>query len=247
MLKATFSPDGRTITANDEGRHVLYRIDVATRKVIWSYGHLGVKSSARGYLNTPDDAYPLAFEGETRWVTAYATSRLRKMGSDPLAVRPLDATVPLRLVLSRVSYPVRNVVTIRVTTPRRITIALDTLTGRFDPRRSGPVDTSWAQAASVVVEPGEQLVKLRIPWDLADSVAPLTNWAHLIQGRPVNIYHAIHVRRLRQMASLVAISRFESYARIWTEDMCAWASMPRYAGLLTTDDAGAVARPSVHC
>ena len=58
-----------------------------------------------------DDAYPLAFEGETRWVTAYATSRLRKMGSDPLAVRPLDATVPLRLVLSRVSYPVRNVVT----------------------------------------------------------------------------------------------------------------------------------------
>ena len=50
-----------------------------------------------------DDAYPLAFEGETRWVTAYATSRLRKMGSDPLAVRPLDATVPLRLVLSRVS------------------------------------------------------------------------------------------------------------------------------------------------
>jgi outer membrane protein assembly factor BamB len=57
---AFFSPDGRTITANDEGRHVIYRIDVATRKVIWSYGHLGVKGSAPGYLNTPDDAYGLA-------------------------------------------------------------------------------------------------------------------------------------------------------------------------------------------
>jgi outer membrane protein assembly factor BamB len=57
---AFFSPDGRTITANDEGRHVIYRIDVATRKVIWSYGHLGVKGSRPGYLNTPDDAYGLA-------------------------------------------------------------------------------------------------------------------------------------------------------------------------------------------
>ena len=57
---AFFSPDGKTITANDEGRHVIYRIDVATKKVIWSYGHLGIKGSAPGYLNTPDDAYGLA-------------------------------------------------------------------------------------------------------------------------------------------------------------------------------------------
>jgi outer membrane protein assembly factor BamB len=57
---AFFSPDGKTITANDEGRHVIYRIDIATKKVIWSYGHLGITGSAPGYLNTPDDAYALA-------------------------------------------------------------------------------------------------------------------------------------------------------------------------------------------
>jgi len=57
---AFFSPDGTTITANDEGRHVIYRIDIATKQVIWSYGHLGIKGSAPGYLNTPDDAYGLA-------------------------------------------------------------------------------------------------------------------------------------------------------------------------------------------
>ncbi|HEX9044498.1 MAG TPA: PQQ-binding-like beta-propeller repeat protein, partial [Candidatus Limnocylindrales bacterium] len=56
---AFFSPDGKTITANDEGRHVIYRIDVATRKVVWAYGHLDRAGSARGYLNTPDDAYGL--------------------------------------------------------------------------------------------------------------------------------------------------------------------------------------------
>jgi outer membrane protein assembly factor BamB len=57
---AFFSPDGKTITANDEGRHVIYRIDVATRKVVWSYGHLDKKGHSAGYLNTPDDAYGLA-------------------------------------------------------------------------------------------------------------------------------------------------------------------------------------------
>jgi outer membrane protein assembly factor BamB len=56
---AFFSPDGKTITANDEGRQVIYRIDIATKKVIWSYGHLGITGSAPGYLNTPDDAYGL--------------------------------------------------------------------------------------------------------------------------------------------------------------------------------------------
>jgi outer membrane protein assembly factor BamB len=57
---AFFSPDGKTITANDEGRHVIYGIDIATKKVVWSYGHLGITGSAPGYLNTPDDAYGLA-------------------------------------------------------------------------------------------------------------------------------------------------------------------------------------------
>jgi outer membrane protein assembly factor BamB len=56
---AFFTPDGKSITANDEGRHVIYLIDVATRKVTWSYGHLGIMGSAPGYLNTPDDAYGL--------------------------------------------------------------------------------------------------------------------------------------------------------------------------------------------
>jgi outer membrane protein assembly factor BamB len=57
---AFFSPDGKSITANDEGHHVIYRIDITTEKVVWSYGHLGIKGSAPGYLNTPDDAYGLA-------------------------------------------------------------------------------------------------------------------------------------------------------------------------------------------
>jgi len=56
---AFVSADGRTIVANDESHQVIDVIDIATRRVIWQYGHYGVIGSALGYLHTPDDAYPL--------------------------------------------------------------------------------------------------------------------------------------------------------------------------------------------
>ena len=57
---AFVSPDGKTISANEEQLQIVVRIDIASRKIIWEYGHYGVPGSVAGYLNTPDDAYPLA-------------------------------------------------------------------------------------------------------------------------------------------------------------------------------------------
>src|SRR6266850_353694 len=57
---AFLASDGRTIVANDEAHQVIDRIDIASRKVIWQYGHYGTIGSAAGFLHTPDDAYPLA-------------------------------------------------------------------------------------------------------------------------------------------------------------------------------------------
>jgi outer membrane protein assembly factor BamB len=57
---AFLSPDGRTILASEEMHQVLVRIDIASRRIIWQYGHYGRTGSAAGFLNTPDDAYPLA-------------------------------------------------------------------------------------------------------------------------------------------------------------------------------------------
>ena len=57
---AFLAPDGRTIVANDESHEVIDRIDIATGRVTWQYGHYGRAGSGTGYLHTPDDAYPLA-------------------------------------------------------------------------------------------------------------------------------------------------------------------------------------------
>lgn len=57
---AFLSPDGRTILASEEMHQVLVRIDIATRRITWQYGHYDRTGAAAGFLNTPDDAYPLA-------------------------------------------------------------------------------------------------------------------------------------------------------------------------------------------
>ena len=57
---AFLSPDGKTITANEEGHQVVVRIDIATRRIVWEYGRYDHAGSGPGRLHTPDDAYPLA-------------------------------------------------------------------------------------------------------------------------------------------------------------------------------------------
>jgi hypothetical protein len=57
---AFIAPDGKTIVANDEAHQVIDRIDIASRKVTWQYGHYDTLGAGTGYLHTPDDAYPLA-------------------------------------------------------------------------------------------------------------------------------------------------------------------------------------------
>ena len=57
---AFLSPDGLTIVANDETHEVIDRIDIATGKITWQYGHHNRAGSGAGFLHTPDDAYPLA-------------------------------------------------------------------------------------------------------------------------------------------------------------------------------------------
>jgi outer membrane protein assembly factor BamB len=56
---AFFTPDGRHIVINEEDAHVVALVDIATRRIVWQYGHAGHPGSAPGYLDGPDDAYVL--------------------------------------------------------------------------------------------------------------------------------------------------------------------------------------------
>jgi hypothetical protein len=78
------APGGRTLVANEEDAHVIVSINIATRALQIIYGHRDVKGSGPGFLNTPDDAYPLpdgsvvvadAYNCRVIWIKAHRIVR----------------------------------------------------------------------------------------------------------------------------------------------------------------------------
>src|SRR5207244_4025191 len=56
---AFVAPGGQRIVANEEDAHTIVSIGIRTHGRIHLYGQPGVRGSAPGLLDTPDDAYPL--------------------------------------------------------------------------------------------------------------------------------------------------------------------------------------------
>lgn len=56
---AFFTADWRGIMTNQEESQTVRRIDYRAHRLVWQYGHSGMRGSATGYLNEPDDAYLL--------------------------------------------------------------------------------------------------------------------------------------------------------------------------------------------
>jgi hypothetical protein len=56
---AFFTPGYSGISTNEEFNQSIAQIDVRKHRIVWSYGHAGVRGAASGYLSNPDDAYVL--------------------------------------------------------------------------------------------------------------------------------------------------------------------------------------------
>jgi outer membrane protein assembly factor BamB len=57
---AFFSPDGRQVVVTEEDVDTVSLVDVASRRLVWRYGALGVPGSSANRLAHPDDAMMLA-------------------------------------------------------------------------------------------------------------------------------------------------------------------------------------------
>jgi hypothetical protein len=56
---AFFTPGYKAISTNEEFNQTIGEIDIRTHRLVWTFGHAGVRGSAFGYLSNPDDAYLL--------------------------------------------------------------------------------------------------------------------------------------------------------------------------------------------
>jgi hypothetical protein len=57
---AFFAPGFTRIISNQEDQHTIQVLSFPQGRLLWLYGHVNVRGSSTGYLNTPDDAYMLA-------------------------------------------------------------------------------------------------------------------------------------------------------------------------------------------
>jgi hypothetical protein len=81
---AFVAPGGKAIVSNEEDADTIVSIDIASHARIHLFGVPGVKGSGPGYLNTPDDAYPLpgglvtvadAYNCRVLWIRAHRIVR----------------------------------------------------------------------------------------------------------------------------------------------------------------------------
>jgi hypothetical protein len=56
---AFFSPGFTRVISNQEDQHTIQVLSFPQGRLLWFYGHVNVRGSSSGYLNTPDDAYLL--------------------------------------------------------------------------------------------------------------------------------------------------------------------------------------------
>ena len=127
----------------------------------------------------------------------------------------------VNLVLSMASSPRPNLVRLKVDRPARVQVRV----GSYDALHSSPVHTHWVGIGTV--SPRRPTIK--IPWSVAKSVAVPTNFIKRIGGKHTNVYHPIHVHKLRRLAEITGIGQLDRWATRWSKAMCTWGT--RYRGL----------------
>ena len=70
---------------------------------------------------------------------------------------------------------------------------------------------------------------------MVDLTAYPTNFIKKIEGKNTNVYHVIHILRLRSLAEWTGNPVFTQWADKWQGYVCDWSTMAIYKGLSVRD------------
>ena len=178
-------------------------------------------------------------EGSVSIATATAPSRWENYLVDAdqeVAVgrgtlQPRRSSVRFNVVLSLLSHPEPNRLAVTVSTPRTMPVSVSAYVGSYDPRTAAPVDRQWVEADATTIPQGRHALELELPWSVVGLVPYPTNFVKQIEGHGTNVYHFIHIKRLRELHRTTGLPELAEWADRWEAYALRWNRMPRYRGL----------------
>lgn len=184
-------------------------------------------------LSIPNEGeLPIPLEpGRNRWLSGLTHPDEDLDRSVREAVRLRRAAIRLNVVISLLSHPDSNRVVLDLETKHEMPIALWANVGSYDPHVSGPVNRRWIEVDHTKVPAGRHRVALQLPLDAVHLAAYPTNFTKKIGGHPTNVYHLIHIKRLRELHRRLDIGALAEWADRWEDYALSWASRRTYRGL----------------
>ena len=144
--------------------------------------------------------------------------------------KPSGTAVKLNLVVSRASGDLENVLWFTTTARKDSKVTLE---GDYLPTKSAATTGKWKRVGALEIKSGTQLNRLSIPWNaLTLSAIYPTNFVKKIDGRNVNVYHAVHINQLLLLYRKFGYAEFRDHAERWTRYVCSWQAMKIYQGLV---------------
>ena len=142
--------------------------------------------------------------------------------------RPTGRSVRANLIFCRSSLTAGNKIIFALEAKTEHHMKLEVQVGEYDPLRAAPARPRWTALDQIPVEPGRMEIAIEVPPSLLDVTVYPTNCKKIIEGRQTNVYHGIHIDRLRTLARALGDSRARDWAQRWTDYAAEWPNHPLY-------------------
>lgn len=141
-----------------------------------------------------------------------------------------SSTWRLNLVLNRLAYPEPCELVLGKSSGSGV-VYLKACIGEYDALTSDQQDCAYVYIDTLQIEEGDSALRMRIDWEDAPLAAYPTNFNKDFGGKKYNVYHFIHIYKLRDLYAYSGLEPLQIYADKWEGYISSWSEMEEYEGL----------------
>ncbi|AXF54563.1 D-glucuronyl C5-epimerase family protein [Salicibibacter kimchii] len=135
----------------------------------------------------------------------------------------------LKTLLSRYSFPKENELHLKLRSPINTTMQLFIATPIYSPTPKKRKNKEYL-LRTVKIKKGLNNIVVNIDWKGLEDVGQATTFKHF-GSKWHNVYHFIHINRLKEFYEITGDERLLTYMTKWTKYVNQWPRIPLYNGL----------------